>query len=268
MVLRPGRPHRRPRTVQDLVGPLSQHADRLTFHLLRVVEVDFPVTSVRELGEHLAIHDRVGAGLIWRATLDGDVVGEVRRPGSERDRDDRRGQRGCDLVERSRRRPNDRRSHLCDQRSRGGDIETPTLVVNRCRRHAGFDQLDPPAVHDLVVSRRRHGNGPAEMIGDAQTHAPIIRGYDAAHQAARTTNGAALHGRAAPALVEVQAMPPAPRRSPRRPGRPRGAPLRVRRAPGAAAGGAGVRAGSRHTNATSRAHRRLVRGAASTTVRS
>ena len=32
-----------------------------------------------------------------------------------------------------------------------GDIETLALVVDRCRRHAGFDQLDPPTVHDLVV---------------------------------------------------------------------------------------------------------------------
>ena len=68
--------------------------DRLTHHRLGVVEVDLPVTSVRELGELLAIHDGVGPGLVRRATLDGDVVGEVGRPGSQRDREDRRGQRG------------------------------------------------------------------------------------------------------------------------------------------------------------------------------
>ena len=101
--------------------------------------------------------------------------GKSERPGPERDRDDRLGQRGRELVERSRRRPNDRRSHLRDQRRRGGDIETLALVVDRCRRQAGFDQFDPPAVDDLVVRRRRHGDGPAEMIGDAQTHVdPII----------------------------------------------------------------------------------------------
>ena len=61
--------------------------DRLTHHRLGVVEVDVPATSVCELGELLAIHDGVGPGLIRRATLDGDVVGEVGRPGSERDRD-------------------------------------------------------------------------------------------------------------------------------------------------------------------------------------
>jgi hypothetical protein len=68
------------------------------------------------------------------------------------------------------RRPNDGRSHLRDQRSRSGDIETPALVVNGCRRDAGFDQVDPAAVHYLVVPRRRHHNGPAEMIRNAQTH--------------------------------------------------------------------------------------------------
>ena len=78
MVLRPGRPQRCPRALQDLVGPLGQHAGRLTYHGLRVVEVDLPATGVCELGEHLAVHDRVGPGLVRRATLDGDVVGEVR----------------------------------------------------------------------------------------------------------------------------------------------------------------------------------------------
>ena len=61
-------------------------------------------------------------------------------------------------------------AHLRDQRSRAGDVETLALVVNRCRRHAGFNQLDAPTVHDLVVGRRGHGYGPAEMIGDSQTH--------------------------------------------------------------------------------------------------
>ena len=32
-------------------------------------------------------------------------------------------------------------------------VERLALVVDRCRRHAGFDQLDPPAVHDLVIGR-------------------------------------------------------------------------------------------------------------------
>jgi hypothetical protein len=51
----------------------------------------------------------------------------------------------------------------------GGEIETLAFVVDRRRRPAGFDQLDPPTVHDLMVSGRRHGDGPAEMIGKTQT---------------------------------------------------------------------------------------------------
>ena len=54
----------------------------MAHHCLRVIEVDFPPTSVRELEELLAIHDGVGPGLKWHASLDGDVVGEVERPGS------------------------------------------------------------------------------------------------------------------------------------------------------------------------------------------
>ena len=43
-------------------------------------------------------------------------------------------------------------------------------------QETGLYQLDPPAVHHLVVLRRRHGNGPSEMIRDAQAHlARIIR---------------------------------------------------------------------------------------------
>jgi hypothetical protein len=75
--------------VEDLVGALSQDSGRLTFDCLGVIEVDFPVACVRELRKHLAIHDGVGAGLIWGATLDGYVVREVHGPGSKRDRDDR-----------------------------------------------------------------------------------------------------------------------------------------------------------------------------------
>ena len=43
------------------------------------------ITSVCELGELLAVNDGVGPSLIWRAMLDGDVVGKVERPRSERD---------------------------------------------------------------------------------------------------------------------------------------------------------------------------------------
>ena len=87
----------------------------------------------------------------------------------------------------------DRRPHLLDQRSRGGDVEPLALVVDRRRRHAGLDQLDPPPVHDLVVGRRRDGDGPAEMIGDAQTHAAGHAVADAA-ASARAASRAAVAG--------------------------------------------------------------------------
>ena len=48
-----------PRSLQHLVGPPGQQAGRLTYHGLRVIEVDLPVTRLRELGELLAVHDGV-----------------------------------------------------------------------------------------------------------------------------------------------------------------------------------------------------------------
>ena len=123
------------------------------------------------LGQHLAVHDGVGAGLVGHATLHGDVLGEVERPGSERHRDDRCGHRGGEFVQCSRRRAHRRRPHLRDQRRRGIVVERLAFVVDRRGRHAGFDQLDPPAVHDLVVGRRGDGHGPAEVMRDPQTHA-------------------------------------------------------------------------------------------------
>jgi hypothetical protein len=41
-------------------------------------------------------------------------------------------------------------------------------------------EVDPPAVHYLVVSRRHHRNGPAEMIRNAQTH---VANYRSMHTA-------------------------------------------------------------------------------------
>ncbi len=50
-------------------------------------------------------------------------------------------------------------------------------MVDRCRRHARLDQLDPPPVDDLVAGRRGDRHGPAEMVSNAQTHAVEYRGY-------------------------------------------------------------------------------------------
>ena len=63
-------------------------------------------------------------------------------------------------------------ARTCATEHRGGVVvERFAFVVDWCSRHAGLDELDPPAVDDLVVGRRRHRHGPAEMMGDAQTHA-------------------------------------------------------------------------------------------------
>ena len=83
VVLRPRRPHSGPRGMEDLVGPVAQHPDRLIYHCRGVIEVNFPAASVRELGEGMAIHYGVGAGLKRRTALDGDVLGELWRPRSQ-----------------------------------------------------------------------------------------------------------------------------------------------------------------------------------------
>jgi hypothetical protein len=44
------------------------------------------------------------------------------------------------------------------------------LVVDGGTWEAGFDQVDPATVDDLVVGRRRHCHGPAEVVRDAQSH--------------------------------------------------------------------------------------------------
>ena len=113
VVLRPGRAERCPGAAEDLVGPLAEQVGRLRLDVLGVVAVDLPAAVVGELGEQLAVHDRVGAGLVRRAALDGDVVGEVERPEPQRDRDDGRGQRGRELVERRRATPGATEARTC-----------------------------------------------------------------------------------------------------------------------------------------------------------
>jgi hypothetical protein len=43
------------------------------------------------------------------------------------------------------------RAQSIGRQDRGGGIEALAFVLDRGRRRAGFDQLDAPAVHDLVV---------------------------------------------------------------------------------------------------------------------
>lgn len=45
------------------------------------------------------------------------------------------------------------------------------VMVDRCRRHSGLDQLDPSTVDDLMVGRGGDSHGPSEMMRDAKTHA-------------------------------------------------------------------------------------------------
>ena len=49
-----------------------------------------------------------------------------------------------------------------------------SLVVNRRDGYAGFDQLDPATVYDRMVRRGSYGYGPAKVMSDAKTHAPIL----------------------------------------------------------------------------------------------
>jgi hypothetical protein len=137
--------------MQDVIGPIGQDPNRLRFDLLGGVEVDFPIPRMGEVGEYLAIHDGVGAGFIRRAKLNGYVIGEIRRPGSQRYRDDGFGQYGGNVVERGRCRAKNRGPHLGDERSHAGDVETVAVIVNRGRRHAGLYELDPSTVNNLVV---------------------------------------------------------------------------------------------------------------------
>ena len=73
--------------------PFPEDAPRLFLDVLGLVEVDGPAPGSTELGHHLAVHDGVGPALVGHTALGGDGGGEVLRPGPERERDDRRGQR-------------------------------------------------------------------------------------------------------------------------------------------------------------------------------
>ena len=46
------------------------------------------------------------------------------------------------------------------------------FVMDRRGGPPGLEQLDASAVHDFVVGVGRDGDSPAEVVGDAETHAP------------------------------------------------------------------------------------------------
>jgi len=144
-----------------------------------LVPVDRPAALLRQLGQYLAVHDRIGAALIRHPTLDGDVFGEAHRPRSKRHRDQWFGQCGHELFQRDRRRPDHRRPHVGHQGGktrvverlpRAMEVVGAAQVMDRSGRKIGLDQLDPPPVDDLVICRGRDGHGPTEVMRDAETH--------------------------------------------------------------------------------------------------
>ena len=94
--------------------------------------------------------------LVRHSPPHGDVLGEVVRPGPQRHRRDRFGHRA--LVSSSSAADVARTARRPDVGHQGGEgvvVEWPprpvegvgpALVVDRCRRHPRFDQLDPPAI--------------------------------------------------------------------------------------------------------------------------
>ena len=176
VILGPRRAQGCPWPTEHVAGSRTEDPGRLRLDGLRVEEVNLPAALIGTLGEHLAVHDRVCPGRIRLAALDGDVVRKVERPGPQRHRDERSGQRGGKLIQRRRCRPQRRRPNLRDH-ARGSAIPKGLgFMFDRRRRHAGLDQLDPPAIHNLMAGLCGDSHGPAEMMGDPQAHTTSIPG--------------------------------------------------------------------------------------------
>src|SRR5689334_9283274 len=73
VVLGPRRPQRCPRTAEYVASPLTEDPGRLRLDVPGAVQVHLPAAFVRAVGEHPAVHDRVGPGLVRRAALAGPV---------------------------------------------------------------------------------------------------------------------------------------------------------------------------------------------------
>ena len=161
---------RGPRSTSSARSPRTSTAWLL--HIRGVIEVDGPAARACELGQHLAVHDGVGAALVGRTALEGDVRGEVGRPGTQRHRHDRFGQlrRRAGPAKPTPPEPPTPRTFATSAAMAASSSSLPSLVVDRRGRHAGFDQLDPPAVHDPVVGRCRDRHCPAEVMSYAQPH--------------------------------------------------------------------------------------------------
>jgi len=170
MILCPRRSERRAGAVKNLVCSVGQNRDRFRLNTFRVVQVDLPAPCTREVGEYLAIHDSVGAGLVRNAHLDGDVVGKIRGPDSHRDRLHRLRQRRGKAIQCGRSRASNRSPHLGDERTHARDVVMAAVIVNRCGRHSRLDEFDASTVDDPMVGGSRNDNSPTEMIGDANAH--------------------------------------------------------------------------------------------------
>jgi hypothetical protein len=142
--------------------------------------------------------------------LRGDVIGKIIGPGSNGQRHDWFGQLGGKLVERHRRGSSDGCSHFGHESLQRVIAERvppavhrmrAAFMMDRRRRQACFDQLDPPSIHNRVVRRSRHDHGPAKMMGDADAHRTILPAR--AHQI--TAHQITAHGSPPPA-----ASPPTP----------------------------------------------------------
>ena len=181
MVLRPWWSQRRPRPTKHLVRLLTEDAvllrprrswrrsDALPSRVLRA--------SSDRTWQYMTESARLSYGTRrWTAISSGKSAGQARSEmesiGS--------GKAPLELAECRRRCSDHRRSHLRHQRRESVVVERlprsvkkvrAALVVDRCRRHSGLDQLDPPTIHDPEVRRGCDGHGPAEMMRDAQTHA-------------------------------------------------------------------------------------------------
>jgi hypothetical protein len=184
MILRPWWTQRRAWPAEHLVGARAQDLRRVGLDALGVVEMNIPPERATRLGEHLAVHDGVGAALVGRATLNGDRLGKVGRPRPNRYRDDRLRKRGGKLVERGRCCAYDRRSHFIHQFLQRIVVEglcrtvhevRPADVMDRGRGQVGVEQLDPSTVDHLVICGSGHDDGPAEVVSNADAHAVYPR---------------------------------------------------------------------------------------------
>ena len=139
---------RRPEGSPGPGGPprqIAEQAHPTKYHLLPDVEVHLPAAR-GATGEVLAVHHRSARASFRRRRC--TAMSSEKRAAARSEI-----QRPARAALGSRRTPPTSPPpptlDLRDRAAVGRDIETPALVVDGCRCHARFDELDPPAVHDL-----------------------------------------------------------------------------------------------------------------------